>query len=50
MSLDKFAAMYLDWINNFLTIGAFADHYNISDETAARIIDLGRQISHLELN
>ena len=49
MSLDQFTNMYIDYINNFLTIGAFADHYCISDKTAERIIDLGRQVSQLEL-
>jgi hypothetical protein len=34
--------MYLDFVNNFLTIGSFADHYNISDKQASLIIESGR--------
>lgn len=49
MSLDKFVAMYLDWVNNFLTVERFAEHYAISEEQANEIIKLGRTISHLQL-
>lgn len=49
MSLDKFVSMYLDYRNNFLTVGAFADYYGISDKNAKRIIDIGRQISEINL-
>ena len=35
--------MYLDYVNNFLTIGAFADYYGISDEQAKMIIEEGRK-------
>jgi len=35
--------MYLDYVSNFLTIGAFADHYGISDEQASIIIKNGRE-------
>jgi hypothetical protein len=31
--------MYLDYVNNFLTVGAFADHYGISKELATTIIN-----------
>ena len=33
---------YLDYLNNFLTIGAFADYYHITDIQAIDIINLGR--------
>lgn len=49
MSLDKFVSMYLDYRNNFITIGAFADYYAINDKTAEKIIDIGRQISEINL-
>ena len=32
-------AMYLDYVNNFLTVGAFAEHYGISEELATAIIN-----------
>lgn len=49
MSLDKFTAMYLDWVENFLTVEKFSEHYEISVEQANRIIEIGREISNMEL-
>jgi hypothetical protein len=34
--------IYLDWLNNFLTIEAFADHYNLPSEHATALIGAGR--------
>ena len=48
MSLDKFTKMYLDWVNNFLTVECFAEHYAISVNDAKIIIDLGRKIDKLK--
>ena len=36
--------VYLDWINNFITIPAFADYYGLSESEAKAIIDLGRKL------
>lgn len=49
MPLNTFVEMYLDWLNNFLSVAAFAAHYGISEEKAEKIIDLGRQISQMEI-
>lgn len=35
-------AMYLDYVNNFLSLDGFANHYFISKEEAIRIIEAGR--------
>lgn len=43
---NKIEAMYIDWTNNFLTIPKFADHYQIDEIRAERIIDIGRLINH----
>ena len=48
MTLDKFTEMYLDWINNFLTVERFAEYYEISLEQAQEIIDMGRKIDNIE--
>lgn len=48
MSLDRFTGLYLDWLNNFLTLEKFAEHHGISLETAEKIRDLGRAITKLE--
>ena len=47
MSLDKFTQMYLDYVNNFITIDKFAEHYNISMYAARKIVQLGQDINHL---
>lgn len=49
MSLDKFTTMYLDYVNNFLSVSAFAEHYGITVESALQLIELGQQVSELEL-
>ena len=36
--------MYLDWLNNFLTLRGFADHYGITTEEARSIISEGRAL------
>jgi len=38
--------IYLDYVNNFLTVEKFAEHYNISVERAERIINAGRIINN----
>lgn len=35
---------YLEYLNNYLTVDVFAEHNNISHETALNIIDMGRKI------
>jgi hypothetical protein len=48
MSLDKFVTMYLDWVNNFISVQRFADHYQISVDTAWKIIEIGHSIGELK--
>jgi len=35
--------LYLDWWNNFITLGAFADYYGITEDEALAIINVGRK-------
>jgi hypothetical protein len=39
LTLNKAIEMKLDWINNFLSIGKFAKHYNVSENLARLIAD-----------
>lgn len=39
---DDYVNMYLDWVNNFLTVGKFAEYYGISEDYAQQIIKIGR--------
>lgn len=41
----KVEQMYLDWLNNFITLDAFADYYEISKFKALRVIKIGRQLN-----
>jgi len=45
---SKIIPMYLDYVNNFITVGGFADHYNLNGKDANYIIDLGRELNNKE--
>ena len=49
MSLDSFVIMYLDYVNNFLSVEAFAHHYAITVSTAEQIIIAGRLVKSINL-
>jgi hypothetical protein len=40
--LNKWAELYADYVNNFLTIEKWAEHYDMSIEQANDIYTLGR--------
>lgn len=40
--LNKAETLYLDYVNNFLTVEVFAEYYNITEEQANLIILLGK--------
>ena len=44
MTREQLNNVYLDWINNFLTIGGFADYYGLTDEQADILIKLARDV------
>jgi hypothetical protein len=37
--------MYLEYVNDFLSVSGFADHYDITIEKATRIINIGRKLN-----
>jgi len=41
--------MYLDWFNNFLSTGKFAEYYDLSMTEVENILDRGRKIQN-EIN
>lgn len=49
MALNPFCEMYLDYVNNFLTVEAFACHYGISVQVAEQIIMAGQLIKAINL-
>ena len=46
---EVLATIYLIFKNGFITVGAFADYYHITDAEAETLINLGRRF-HKELN
>lgn len=47
MSRNELEEKYLDYVNNFLTLDAFAEYYNLSLDKAYKIIEEGREIRAL---
>jgi hypothetical protein len=41
---ESIISMYLDYVNNFISVYGFSDYYNIECITAYRIIDIGRKL------
>lgn len=42
MDKQKMIDMYLDWVNNFLTLNAFAIYYDLTPSDAQQVINEGR--------
>lgn len=38
--------MYVDYFNNFLSVYRFAEYYNIDEDQAYRVIEIGRRLNH----
>jgi hypothetical protein len=43
---QKIEQMYLDYFNNFLSVYLFAEYYNIDEDQAYKVIDIGRRLNH----
>ena len=43
---QKIEQMYLDYFNNFLSVYRFAEYYNIDEDKAYRVINIGRRLNH----
>ena len=40
---DYLADLYLDWVNNFLTIAVFAEYYGLDEEDARDLLKLAKK-------
>lgn len=38
--------LYIDYVNNFITLQGFANHYNIDIEEADLIVNYGRELNN----
>lgn len=41
---DQLQALYLEWLNNFITVDSFAGYYMLNKNQATELINIGRQI------
>tara|TARA_Y100000296_G_scaffold9503_1_gene11050 strand:+ start:1893 stop:2066 length:174 start_codon:yes stop_codon:yes gene_type:complete len=47
--MSKIIEIYLDWVNNYLTLSRFAEDYGISEELAELLIEEGRKLHELSV-
>jgi len=40
---EQLAALFREWMNDFLTVKRFAEYLNIDEQDAATLIDMGRK-------
>ena len=40
---ETLADLYLDWVNNFLTIGRFSEYYGLDEEDAKDLLKLAKK-------
>jgi hypothetical protein len=40
---DTLADLYLDWVNNFLTIGRFSEYYGLDEDDAKELLKLAKK-------
>ena len=40
---EQLQTIYLDWVNNYLTVEVFAEHYGLTEYEAHDVIDFGRE-------
>ena len=38
MNRENLAALYLDWVNNYLTLESFAEHHGLTEIEAAQLL------------
>ena len=41
---ETLIALYLDWVNNYLTLETFAEHHGISKSHAYTLINRGKEL------
>jgi hypothetical protein len=42
VSREQLTNIYLTWVNDFLTIGGFADHFGLTDREAEMLLAVAR--------
>lgn len=39
---EQLADLYLEWVNNYLTVEKFAEHYQLAEKDAVNILSVGK--------
>ena len=47
---ETLVKIYLDWVNNFLSVGRFAEYYGIDEAEALWAIERGRELNEAQCN
>jgi len=47
---DYLADLYLDWVNNFLTLERFAEYYGLDEEDAKQLLVLAKKCHEQRLD
>ena len=42
--------LYIDWYNNYLTVGKFAEHHGMQEEDMEKILDLAKKFHFMMQN
>jgi hypothetical protein len=40
---DYLADLYLDWVNNFLTIEVFSEYYGLEEDDARKLLEVAKK-------
>ena len=43
MSRERLASIYLYWVNNYLTVAKYAEHYGLTEQEATDYLDVCRR-------
>ena len=47
---DYLADIYLDWVNDFLTVERFSEYYGLDEEDAKQLLKLGKKCHEQRLD
>ena len=49
MNYKEIKALYLDYVNNFLTLAKFCEYYDFSTDQGLQILNIGRKLTHTKI-
>lgn len=48
MTRDQLHEVYMDWLNNFVSVEGYAEHYGLHVDEANTLIALARRVTYTE--